>query len=605
MILKWCGSFLFLSLLVMQQISLAAPQTTADDFSARAFLEEIMTRRYTQGLSTLLKNDGFSLSVQVELGDAPKKAPPKPNEPSVETPMDLMVGNLDTEKLIKQFAQESDKPALVSYLSTKKVKTILFSVGLQESLGEAVKTEVATWLKTRVQKEFGSIGKTNVNFLKVIPPQAKTENPADKDKEKHKYEWWEWLDKFQIFAGISLFAFTILLGVLIWRMTTSKSFLNQPGASDPMQVKVSSVDGGQSGANYASEGAESLKKSVETENLASVTEEAFVLTQKINGLVAQITPSLEKMIQNWANEGSTGQFKIVCFADAIGKEIGRLPIPVDLIPKLAKVFFAMPKVEIEKKKDTLESIYWDMVAVINLGTDALQQPFNYLGGADSSTISQILLDKNPKLKMLVSQFLPEDVRKKFLANLSEETKLEVLKNAASITAVKRTELMEADRLIKGEIGAGAEVDSVTLDSSFLNVLAALTRTEEIQFLAKMDQSDLATFKRTKASIAFFHEWSDSALSIALGKLRPDTVVSYLKFKPDLLDRVIQLSSPMAAEVIGDDYKLVDGKSAAELETQLGIMSDVLQNLVNQKAVDLEQMFPIKESKATLSEVKIA
>ncbi len=586
----------------------AASQSNADDFSARAFLEEIMTRRYSQGLGTLLKNDGFTVGVQVELKDAPpKKDPAKPNEPGVETPMDLMVGNLDTEKLIKQFALETDKPALVSYLSTKKVKSILISVGLHESLGDTVKSDVAKWLKTRVQKEFGSIGKTEVNYLKVLPPNATADadkkNP-EKEKTKEKYEWWEWLDKFQTFAGISLFAFTLLLGVLIWRMTTSKSLLNQPGAGDPVQVKVSSAAEGVKASSPSSE-TESNKKTIESEQISSPVEEAFVLTQKINGLVAKIAPSMEKMIQTWANEGDAGQFKIVCFADAIGKEIGRLPIPSDLIPTLAKIFLKMPKVEVEKKKEILESIYWDMVAVINLGTEALQQPFNYLGGADSSAINQILLNKNPKLKMLVSQFLPGDVRKKFLSGLTEDAKVEVLRNAAIFNEIRRSELNEADSLIKSEMGTGKAVDSVTLESSFENVLSALTRTEEIQLLSKLSNEELASFKRKAASIAFFHEWPDASLAIALGKLRPDTIVSYLKFKPDQYDRVIKLCSEMTAEVVSDDYKTVDGKSAAELELQMENLSTTLRTLVEQKAIDLEQIFPAPTSKASLSEVKSA
>lgn len=609
-------ALLFLFVILFSFKSFSAPDnSTADALSAKGFLEEIMVKRYTQSLGTFVNHDSFTVGAQIEIVDAPKKEPPKTNEPQVDTPFDLLVGTLDSEKLIKQYALEAEKPALVSYLSTKKIKAVVISVGLKEELGEPVKVEVDKWLKDRVRKEFGNVGKTEVNFVKQISAGKKDE------KETHpKKEWWDWLEQFQNLAGVVFLALSLLIGILMWRMTTSKANANLSNTnnSEGQQIKLvtegKGLGGGGGGSGHGAgadgfgdgaEGGEASAKNAAEQEKKNIAE-AFTLTQKINAIASKVTGEVESLIRNWNNEGDEGRFKIVCFAEAVGKEVGRLPIPPDAVVDLAKVFSKMSEVSIKQKKEALEKIYWDLVTVLNLGSEVLVQPFSYLATTDASMLSQILMDQNPKLKTLVSHYLPDDIRKKFINPLNPTQKIELLNSAAKLKDISRTELRSIDKEVKGQLGGEVSADSVPLDMTFEKIVGTLSVLEEMELLPQVQGEEIIRFKRTSPSVAFFHEWPEEKLSFALGKLRPDQIVTYLRFKPDLKDKFLKLCPPMTAEVVTDDLNQTDRSTPTEKEKSLKDMSSALKEFVSRKEINLEDIFSqATQNKDNVVEIKSA
>ncbi len=565
-------------------------QETADAISAKAFLEEVLVKRYSQNISTFVDKDAYSVGAQVELTDVEAKPELNPDDqPAEETPMDLMVGTLDTEKIMKQYALDAEKPALASYLATKKIKSVFVSVGLKEDLGELVKNEVSKWLTERVQKEFGNLGTTDVKFVKVLP--------TVKETEKTK-QWWDWLDQFQNLASVALLALALLFGVFFWRLTTSKLFSTTQNNSEAPQIKLSS-DGKPLGPD--GQGASVVKNAEEERKLA---EEYFILAQKVSTIAVKITGEMENLVRTWSNSGDEGKLKIVCFAEAVGKEVGRLPIPPDTIQDVAKVFTKMSKTPLAEKLEILDKVYWDLMTVLNLGTDVLAQPFSYLAGTDSELLSQILMDQNPKLKTLVSHYLPDDVRKKYVNSLNESDKLEILKNAASLKNISFDELKTHEQNVMNKLDPSSSDTSVVIDMAFEKLVDALSIFEELQLLPQIQGDEILQFKRKTPSLAYLPEWPDESLSFVVSKLRPDQIVAYLRLKPEMKDRIIGLCPEMTAEVVTDDLNQPDRFSDSEKEKLLRSFADTLLLMHQQKEINLENIFAASSSKRENNVVNI-
>jgi len=551
---------------------------TAEILGAKSFLEDILVKRYSQSLSTVVDKQAFSLSSQLDLTDLSDSELAN-REAESDTPFDLILGNLDSEKLIKQYGMEDQKSAMLTILSTKKIKSVLISVGLREDLGEQTKKDVEKWLSDRAKSEFGSLVKTEVSFVKELPIK----------REKGK-EWFDWLNQFQNLVGIALMAMTFFLAVLIWRFTTGKASVtnHKEGGSESQQIKLTTEGKGlgAGGADSVTASAIALKNDEERRQI----EEQIQFTQKINSITPKLASEMESIVRAWCNAGEEGKYKLVCFAESVGKELGKLPIPTEFISDIAKIFMGMSKVPVSDKRNYLEKVYWDLVTVLNLGASALEQPFSYLSNADSSLVSQILLDKNPKMKTLVSLYLPDTLRKKFISPLSSDEKLQILENAFSLKEIPSDELNDMSKNIKGQLSGDINSNNVQLEMSYQKILSTMSIIDEMEMLPKVKSQEIAEFKRKVASIAFLHEWPDDKLSIAIQKLRTDQLVAYLRFKPELKDRIISLCLPMTAEVLTDDLNQPDNMSRTEKEALLSDIAKTLNAIVSQKEIDLSEVF---------------
>ncbi|MFN3698257.1 MAG: hypothetical protein ACK4VO_12535 [Pseudobdellovibrio sp.] len=551
---------------------------TAEILGAKSFLEDILVKRYSQSLSTVVDKQAFSLSSQLDLTDLSDSELAN-REAESDTPFDLILGNLDSEKLIKQYGMEDQKSAMLTILSTKKIKSVLISVGLREDLGEQTKKDVEKWLSDRAKSEFGSLVKTEVSFVKELPIK----------REKGK-EWFDWLNQFQNLVGIALMAMTFFLAVLIWRFTTGKASVtnHKEGGSESQQIKLTTEGKGlgAGGADSVTASAIALKNDEERRQI----EEQIQFTQKINSITPKLASEMESIVRAWCNAGEEGKYKLVCFAESVGKELGKLPIPTEFISDIAKIFMGMSKVPVSDKRNYLEKVYWDLVTVLNLGASALEQPFSYLSNADSSLVSQILLDKNPKMKTLVSLYLPDTLRKKFISPLSSDEKLQILENAFSLKEIPSDELNDMSKDIKGQLSGDINSNNVQLEMSYQKILSTMSIIDEMEMLPKVKSQEIAEFKRKVASIAFLHEWPDDKLSIAIQKLRTDQLVAYLRFKPELKDRIISLCLPMTAEVLTDDLNQPDNMSRTEKEALLSDIAKTLNAIVSQKEIDLSEVF---------------
>lgn len=192
---------------------------STEALGAKAFLEDLMTKRLSQELSTKVDKQSFSLGSQLDLIAVrpPIPAPiaqPLSKIPWESEPMsDLMMGALDPEELLKSFAASSspsdEKSPIRKILEGFKIKSVMVSVGLRDDLAPEVKNEVETWLKTRIAKEFGSAGKGSVSFIKM--PTKKKEPVLEKTL-------WQWLEQFQSLAGQLILGLSIFFGIVAWQL---------------------------------------------------------------------------------------------------------------------------------------------------------------------------------------------------------------------------------------------------------------------------------------------------------------------------------------------------------------------------------------------------
>lgn len=574
------------TLCFFQNVYAAGTSGSAEILSAKSFLEDILVKRYTQGLATIVDKQAFVISAQLDVVDIPstdKKNEPSKNFKVSETPFDLTVGSLDSEQIIQQYASpEEQKAAVASFLTTKKIKGVFVAIGVREDLGEAVKTNIDTWLKNRLQKEFGNIAKYEVTFLKDIP---------EKPSREVQKNWIEWLSQFQALAAVSLAAFTFFLAVLFWRLTTSKLMTSNTssGEKSPITLKTEGALGA-SAAGGATAGGSSMT-TLSDDEIKKATEESFILSQKINSLTPRISDEINNLTRIWSLSGEDGQLKLVCYAEAVGKELGRLPIPPESINDIAKIFGRMSQINIKDRKEALEKVYWDLMTTLNLGSSALEQPFSYLNTLETGEdVNHILMDQNPKLKTLVSLYLPEDVRRKYIKGLSSDQKLELLETATELNQIPTGELKKYESVVRGRMTPEAQEDTVQLDMTFDKIISSLNLMEQFDLLPKIKSAELQEYKRRVPTVAFLNEWPEEKLDLILARLSADQILLYLRLKPELKDQCLKLSPPMVAEVLEDDFSRNDTSSVADKENALKQIEAAMVSLCKNKEVDLTEIF---------------
>ncbi|MBC7741387.1 MAG: hypothetical protein H7061_04265 [Bdellovibrionaceae bacterium] len=563
-------------------ISVPLIEPSADELGAQAFLEEMLNRRYSQGLSTLVEKQSYNVSTQIRLGnfEDPDTAPAVDEKPS-----DLTLGYLDAEQLVKKFGMEKEKSQFASLLANKKVASILVNVGLSETLGATVKQDVEKWMQSKLRSEFGDKSKVEVAFIKMS-----TEKPKDAlgESDTKPKNWWDWLRQFQQLAGIMLLAFSVIIGIMLWRFTTSKSSVHNQGAGTNSQFNLNSkseMTGVAGGDGAKTKGSETLDET------RKYLEEIFLYSQKINSVLPKVQSDIEVLLQTWCATGQEGFQKAVCFAEVLGKDVGRLPIPADALQDVAAIFGKMAEMPLKEKQMVVEKIYWDLITIINLGTDSLAQPFGYLSGIDPNLINQMLIEENSKMKTMVSIYAPDDLRQKMLAPLDNAQKLDILKNASELSEISTVELKKLNKSFQTKIKGSDNRDNIQLDTSLEKIISALPKIDELSLLPQIQGAGVQNYKRKNVSVAFLHEWPDDKLGLFITQLKTDHLVSYLRLKADQKERILAICQPRAAAVVKDEVEREDRVSLSDKENHLLDIAELMENFRESGNIDLETVFP--------------
>ena len=583
----------FLSFVGTQAFAASATALAPEALSDKALLEDLLARRYAQNLGTKVDKASFSVSAELDLTEIRKPVlPPIALAQTEPEPIsDLMLGMLDPEAMMKNYTGPESKETVQKFLDNYKIKTVQVHVGLSESLAPEVKAEVEKWLTDRLTTEFGKVGKGVVSFIKI--PTLKIPEIAPKTM-------WDWLSQFQSLAGQLVLAIAVILGVLLWQMLTprSKSEINQNG--DSKSVVEAPLSGAGAGATAAAAETERVEREKVEREETVAGDEITRITERLNDLLPKVGKDIENIMRSWCQMGEPGWLKVATFAEAVGKEMGKLPIPVDALTDVSKVFAQMSEMSVASKRDILQKSYWDLLTVMNLGPSALDQPFGYLGGFNIGMVNQVLMEQNPKMKTVVSLFMPPDLRSKYMQSLSLDAKKELLISAAGMSEIPAEELRSLDGSLMNQFKPSSKQDVVPLEMTLTKLVAALTPVEEILLLNGMTGRAVEEFKLSTPSLAFLGEWPDDKLSILLSQTSADELVAFCRVRPELKDRFMQLAPSMTSEMAGEELARPDKSNMKDKGIWLESFAKRLKTLVLLKELNLDEIFTVTKPLEAIS-----
>jgi hypothetical protein len=597
---------------VIGGVALAATGGTSaalspDALGAKAFLEGLLVKRYSLELATVVDRESFSLGAQIDLNPVTPVVlqVPKENKSTTFDPYtDLMLGQLDGDQLLKSVAGPIDERTIAQkFMENYRIRSVIVSVGLKDQLNPAVKGEVEKWLKKRLATEFGSSGKGFVSIIKRIPD--KIEKNPEAAKEKAPKDIFEWAIQNQALAGQALMALAIIVGIVLWQLLSkilgtsagagAEAQESFPSASDEDKSDLAALQAAAREVQADQDKEMARERDYEDKDRIRVGRDIETLKSRLRELMPRLTGHLEDVIRQWCNMGDLGRLRLVCFAEAAFRDTGKLPIPVDALPEVQKIFSRMPELDPFEKRDALEKAYWDLLSTLNLGSDSLAQPFAYVENVGLNTIRKVLMEQNPRLRALVSIYMNKDMRGRYVKSLNVEGKKELLEQASMLTQIESAELETLDRGLMSKINPTLGHEIVPLDMSFIKIVDSLTLVEQITILHELKGKGVEEFKRSHPSLAFLGEWPDDKLKLLLMGLTPDELVAYLRVRPDLKDRVIGLASMMVAEIAKEELSMPDKTPAAETEKAIENFSFRLQNMVEQGDFNLLDVFgPIPE-----------
>jgi|GEM_PF-2385824 len=549
----------------------------AEVLGAKALLEELLVRRYSQDLGSIVEKQNFNLSSQLDLIQVPKTQDVAKTIAAKELDpiSDLSLGYLDPEEIIRRYMPPKDESKVQGFLENFKIKKVAITVGLKKDLGEEVKATVNTWLTQRIKDEFGENGSGNVVFLNEIVA------PKKEVPEKTNYEK---LQDFQELAGQIAMALAVLLAVILYSLLAKKESGSSPLT---IQNQMTASEKDSQAKKVAEEATRQLREKKE-----SLAEEIKQLNVRLRALMPAMQPHMISLIRTWCQMGEVGWTRLATFAGAVGQSLGKLPIPVDAIPDVTKTFAQMAEQTQEDKKDVLTKIYWDVLTVMNLGPDSLEQPFGYLAATKSDVVQQVLIEENPRLRSIVSIYMPPEKRKSYMGSLTEESKLELLQNAALLSKVSSSEIRTMDMGLRGRLKTDNSGDTVSFEMGLSKLIETLSPIEAAILPSKIEGQGLLAYKRSVASLAFLNEWPDEKLSLLISRASNDEVVTLLKVRPDFREKILALCPPMTVKVAEDELSRPDRLNDYEKGVWLESLGQKLTEMVELREVSLEDIFPL-------------
>ncbi len=580
-------SFIFILLLPLTslgQTKSAQSSFSPDALSAKALLENIVVRRYSQELSTRLAPDLFSIGAEagiqlIDFGEVRAQEPIS----------DLALGVLDPEQLTETIAGEKGAADLLgTFLSQYRIESMNLSVGLQPSVTESKKTEITQWLSERVEKEFGKKSKTIVNYIeKTSPAQDPTKTPLD------------YLRDYQDLIGQLVLAIALILGALFI------GFLGRPRKSTEPTEKAAAPapnPGVQQARALAEEQAKQRSLAIEKKQKDEERhrQEIATLVTQIQEVLPKASGQFEALVRKWCQLGESGRFRLVCFSEAVSKDLGKLPIPVDAIKDIKRMFEQMPQVKLKEKRDVLEKVYWDLLTVINLGIEGLTEPFAYLGQTDVGTVESILLEKNSKMRTLVALYMPDGLRQEFIANLDEDKKRELLSSAAELQEIPEKEFRSMDDQLGFQLQSLSDTqeDMIHLETPLKKIISGFDLIEQIKSLKTIPADKIRGYKQTTPNLAFLDEWPEKELSKLLRDANADEISMYLRVVPAAEDKVLKLCPPLTAQLVKDELKLTSELSDNDVNRLLENLLEKMVSLHELREINLQKMFSEPQPSST-------
>ena len=555
--------------------------TSPDALGAKALLEDLLGKRYSRELGTIQRSEDFTLSARLTLTPTPAEATPPPktaDSNAHDLPLDLTLGTLDPEELIKRYADPVLQPKVTSFLNSYRISKVTMSIGLKPNLDPAVKPAIEKWLNDQLTAEFGPLGKGVVSQLTA----PKVEPRTFEDK----------LNQFQDLAGKLGIALAILLGSIAWALSSKKSSSQVQSESRGGESNASAGQSVATATNATGAGGDTNTSQTQDDSeLVRATKEVELLTRQISEMVPLLSTERDNIVRAWAEGGEEGLRKLACFSEAAGKTVGKLSIPSDAVKALSEVFTKMPDFNVKQKSAILSKVYWDIIAAINVGTQSLSKPFGFLANLNSKALNQVLLDQNMRIKTFVSLHMPERLRTSYLKSLDSETKKALLLEAANLQEMTAPNFQAFEgqfkSLLKSDSNSG---DTISFEQAFVALAKSLQPSEALAYLPGLQGPGLERYKRSTPSISFFAEWPKDKMASVLSKVMPDELVAYLRLNPELAEEILSLCPPMTSELARDDLNRENRLNEDEINRLLGQFQERINDFATQSGLNLDELF---------------
>ncbi|MCB0389698.1 MAG: hypothetical protein KDD58_00335 [Bdellovibrionales bacterium] len=550
--------------------ALAQSTPSADLMNARSYLESLIVKKYSQQLSTRVIEGEFKVSASLQIAKVqPKEEDNKPIG-------DLDLTYINPEALYQSYSGE--KEFIKNYWEDYAIKKVEITLGLKNNLGEELTKEVSEWFSKRVQDEFGKIGEAIIHTIKL--PESKEIPP-----QKSIYES---IKDLQSLVGLAVLALALILAAIIIKAMSGSAEKGQAAGinvSNKMEMQGDGAGGGIGSGEVASK-----NNGADEEGMV---EKINRVKEQIIEIVPQLKNDLAYILKEWCLLGEQGIVQVACLAEAAGKVVNPLPLQEEFREDVARTFKSMRNMSTHERLEAYSQVYWDLLASLNLGSDTLHRPFSFVGGVKTSVLSEVLMQNSAKMNTIVTLYMSDSQRQRYLEEINESKKIELLNTAAELSDITEKELLKIENDLAPNFVTESEERMVSLDMTLTKLINSLTSVESLNILPKIQGNMMEEYKIKNPSLAFLHEWPDDYLRILFKGASTDEILNYLQIRSDMVTRVMAIVPPMTQAILKDDLAKETSLGEMERSVLLDSLLDKLRQLIGLGDINLETVFKNK------------
>lgn len=575
---------------------------------AKVRLEELVSSRLRSTIATTLDKKAFDVSVQVSLIEIAKSKEidktVKRSAAGAETPLDLTVGLVDADAIIRKYEEEvqvlKEKQSLIVQTAAQNlnpefaIQSIRIFIGLDQALGEEYSKEMQKWAKDRFTPEFGAALKIDVSLIKSAP-----------DKKENPKTLFDILSSLQSLFGYLILALSLIVGILLMKIMGSKDAKEQRELAVQMQQDMKLKHE----TFPLLPTADSLEKE-EPKNLIPTVnpfEQIKDLQSKIIWSCSLNLNELTKVFHGWLEAGEEGCYKTAALIDVLisyGGQNGVAPqdfhlqwenaIPQSFKKKMREIFESMSSLESDRKIALLEEIYWDLVSLKTLGVGSLSQPFQFVSGIPTLDVKNLLTQQNPRMRTLVVLHMSDDSRLQYLKTMNFENKKELIEQSLQMETVLSTDIEAASETLKFEVKRSVDTGgTVSMKSMLPKLLKSFSIVDEMKLLKEITQkvSDNGlSIKQSFPSLAFIHQWPEDKAKAILSQASGDEVLAFLRLMPEISEQILPLCASRVQTIVSEDLAREDQTSLEQKEKHLSSLKLRMLQLINKENIQLDVIF---------------
>lgn len=591
-----------------------------DILELKAKLEEILTNKYRTRLSARLPADLFSVGTQVTLE----------NEKDLK---EKGKGNIEPDKILKDELSPSDignfgfgslmslpEPAEPKdpKLAWKITKIEVF-VGLSSRLSPEAKQKFTSWVKSNIQREFGSVGSLTVEDL---PEGVKKEGDKGSDFKFDKpFEVNLNSDKprvlgpvekfgyFQNLVGLIALALILLAATIISKLVLSRDTKEQNTTAIKIQEMKSETAGLAPTGTFGSQaGKDSGGYNAGEINPNLVFESYRDLQRKAAFLALSFQKKITVVVDMWLDEGEDGRCKLASIIDSVLNHLGSAQTPAAgdfsfdwSMPDKAKsdkslsvVFRIYGSMPLAEKSAILERAYWDILSAKALGAHMIKQRFSSLSQLPVPVIQRVLSAQDKKARSVTTLHLSAEKLAQIAFGLTIDEKRALVDQAFESPVLSEIELDVVDQtltsLIQRETSNTEDtVEVPTLVPGLLAVMKALEEVELIRGLTANRPDATEFLKQNYGSMMFLGDWPKEKLKLLLGRARSSEVHALLQTIPEITDVVMEVIAARTRAMVKEDL----GKkilSPDDVETNLEPIRNRIWQMIEAGEIELSKVF---------------